>query len=77
MDQVAELVASAQALFLEDDGRHDPLMDTGWPQRDGTPYYADLLQDKACLCLLARRSDDPPQWPDTGSPPQTRCIPAR
>jgi GNAT superfamily N-acetyltransferase len=52
-EDVPELLASAAALFAEDGGRRDPFMDTGWPAREGTPYYADLVDDPACLCLLA------------------------
>lgn len=47
------LVASAAALFAEDGGRHDPFMDTGWPAREGHSYYAGLVEDPQCLCLLA------------------------
>jgi GNAT superfamily N-acetyltransferase len=53
-EDVPELVASAAALFAEDGGSHDPFMDTGWPAREGTAYYADLVEDPDCLCLLAR-----------------------
>ncbi len=28
-------------------------MDTGWPAREGAGYYADLVRDPDCLCLLA------------------------
>lgn len=42
-EDVPELVASAGALFAEDGGRHDPFMDTGWPAREGTACYADLV----------------------------------
>jgi GNAT superfamily N-acetyltransferase len=52
-EDVPDLVASAAALFAEDGGRHDPFMDTGWPAREGRAYYADLVEDPACLCLLA------------------------
>jgi GNAT superfamily N-acetyltransferase len=52
-EDVPELVASAAALFAEDGGRHDPLMDTGWPAREGEAYYAGLVDDPECLCLLA------------------------
>ncbi|NBH09292.1 GNAT family N-acetyltransferase [Amycolatopsis sp. SID8362] len=50
---VPALVASAAALFEEDGGRRDPFMDTGWPAREGEAYYASLVADPACLCLLA------------------------
>lgn len=53
-EDVPELLASAAALFAEDGGRRDPFMDTGWPAREGAAYYADLVGDPTCLCLLAR-----------------------
>ncbi|WP_329047227.1 GNAT family N-acetyltransferase [Amycolatopsis sp. NBC_01488] len=52
-EDVPELLRSAAALFAEDGGRRDPFMDTGWPAREGHAYYAGLVQDPACLCLLA------------------------
>jgi GNAT superfamily N-acetyltransferase len=52
--EVPELVASAAALFAEDAGTHDPLMDLGWPDREGAAYYQDLVEDHDALCLLAR-----------------------
>lgn len=53
-EDLPALVASAAALFAEDGGRHDPFMDTGWPDREGPGYYAGLIADPDCLCLLAR-----------------------
>jgi GNAT superfamily N-acetyltransferase len=52
--EVPELVASAAALFAEDAGTRDPLMDLGWPDREGPAYYQDLVEDDDALCLLAR-----------------------
>jgi ribosomal protein S18 acetylase RimI-like enzyme len=52
--EVPELVASAAALFAEDAGARDPLMDLGWPAREGAAYYQDLVEDDDALCLLAR-----------------------
>ena len=52
-EDVPALLASAAALFAEDGGRRDPFMDTGWPAREGAAYYAGLIDDPACLCLLA------------------------
>ncbi|MGW3962779.1 GNAT family N-acetyltransferase [Amycolatopsis sp. NPDC005003] len=52
-EDVPVLLASAAALFAEDGGRHDPFMDTGWPAREGEAYYAGLVDDPQCLCLLA------------------------
>ncbi|WIV55063.1 GNAT family N-acetyltransferase [Amycolatopsis nalaikhensis] len=53
-EDLPALVASAAALFAEDGGRHDPFMDTSWPDREGPGYYAGLIADPDCLCLLAR-----------------------
>jgi GNAT superfamily N-acetyltransferase len=52
-EDVPALTASAGALFAEDGGRHDAFMDTGWPAREGAAYYAGLVDDPDCLCLLA------------------------
>jgi len=41
-DDLDALVASVAGLFREDAGRHDPLMDLGWPAREGAAYYAEL-----------------------------------
>ncbi|GAB3145363.1 GNAT family N-acetyltransferase [Amycolatopsis sp. NPDC004378] len=51
-EDVPELLKSAAALFAEDGGRRDPYMDTGWPAREGAAYYAGLIDDPDCLCLL-------------------------
>ncbi|MEV4052969.1 GNAT family N-acetyltransferase [Amycolatopsis sp. NPDC049688] len=51
-EDVPELVRSAAGLFAEDAGRHDPRMDLGWPAREGAAYYAKLVDDPDCLCLL-------------------------
>jgi GNAT superfamily N-acetyltransferase len=52
-EDVPELVRSAAGLFAEDAGRRDPRMDLGWPAREGAAYYAKLVDDPDCLCLLA------------------------
>jgi GNAT superfamily N-acetyltransferase len=54
---VDALVASVIALFREDAGTHDPAMDVDWPLREGSPYYAGLVGDPACLLALARDGD--------------------
>ncbi|MFI9383672.1 GNAT family N-acetyltransferase [Kutzneria sp. NPDC052558] len=51
-DLIPALVTSVAALFAEDGGRHDPWMDTGWPDRAGAAYYRGRLDGQ--LCLLAR-----------------------
>ena len=54
-DSKDELVA---ALFLEDGGRHDSLMDLDWPAREGAAYYSALMNDETCLVALARDGGD-------------------
>jgi len=50
-------VASVDGLFHEDGGRHDPFLDTGWPGREGSAYYADIVDDPNCLLAVARDGD--------------------
>jgi GNAT superfamily N-acetyltransferase len=50
-------VASVDGLFHEDGGRHDPFLDTGWPAREGSAYYAGLVDDPSCLLAVARDRD--------------------
>lgn len=52
-ENVPELVASAAAMFAEDAGARDPMMDLGWPEREGAAYYQGLVEDGDALCLLA------------------------
>lgn len=52
-EDVPELVESVAGLFAEDAGQRDPRMDLGWPEREGPAYYAKLVEDPGCLCLLA------------------------
>ncbi|QUQ63048.1 GNAT family N-acetyltransferase [Kutzneria sp. CA-103260] len=56
---IPELLASVGALFAEDGGRHDPVMDADWPRRHGAVYYRELLGDDAALILLARADAGP------------------
>jgi GNAT superfamily N-acetyltransferase len=53
-DDIGPLAASVAALFSEDGGRHDSLMDLDWPAREGSAYYSALLSDQTCLVVLAR-----------------------
>jgi GNAT superfamily N-acetyltransferase len=53
-DDIGSLVASVTGLFREDAGRHDSVMDLGWPEREGAGYYSALMKDKDCLVALAR-----------------------
>jgi len=50
-------VASVDGLFHEDGGRHDPFLDTGWPEREGSAYYAGIVDDPNCLLAVARDGD--------------------
>jgi len=50
-------VASVDGLFHEDGGRHDPFLDTGWPGREGSAYYAGIVDDPNCLLAVARDGD--------------------
>ncbi|MBB1154542.1 GNAT family N-acetyltransferase [Amycolatopsis dendrobii] len=52
-ESVPQLVASATALFAEDGGQRDPQLDLGWPRREGTAYFTELVRRNDSLCLLA------------------------
>lgn len=49
------LVQSVAGLFEEDAGRYDAHSDATWPGREGAAYYGEMLDDSACLLLVARR----------------------
>jgi ribosomal protein S18 acetylase RimI-like enzyme len=51
---IPAFVESVAGLFREDGGRHDPYLDVGWPDAEGGPYYARLLDDEDCLIAVAR-----------------------
>ena len=51
-------VRSAVALFAEDAGTRDPLMDTSWPVREGHEYYGAAIADPDVLCLVAVTGDE-------------------
>ena len=53
------LVESVAALFVEDGGRHDEVMDTQWPAREGLDYYGGLAGDQACLLAMAHDDERP------------------
>jgi GNAT superfamily N-acetyltransferase len=53
VDSVPELITSVAGLFAEDGGKRDRYIDTAWPKREGTNYYANLLGADRSLCLLA------------------------
>lgn len=56
---VGALTASVVELFAEDAGRFDRSVDTTWPVREGDDYYAGIVNDPACLLLLAIAGDRP------------------
>jgi GNAT superfamily N-acetyltransferase len=51
------LVASVAGLFREDAGQHDTAVNIGWPASHGAAYYSELVDDRACLMLLARNGE--------------------
>jgi ribosomal protein S18 acetylase RimI-like enzyme len=54
-DDLAGIIASADALVATDAGRYDPTAtDLGWAARTGTGYATSLLADDNGLVLLAR-----------------------
>lgn len=50
-------VVSVDGLFHEDGGRHDPFLDTRWPAKEGSTYYASLVDDPNCLLAVACDGD--------------------
>ena len=57
LDDIDAVVASAGGLFHEDGGQHDPLMNVGWPDREGAGYYSELVADQRGLLVLAWDDD--------------------
>jgi GNAT superfamily N-acetyltransferase len=57
-DDIDALVESVAALFREDAGQHDSMMDLQWPGREGAAYYSPMLADDHCLLVLARDGDE-------------------
>jgi GNAT superfamily N-acetyltransferase len=51
------LVTSVAALFNEDAGQHDTAVNLDWPAREGAGYYSSMVEDQACLLVLARDGD--------------------
>lgn len=47
------------ALFAADSARHDPLVDQGWPAREGEAYFRALLADDRAAGWLAVDGDEP------------------
>ena len=56
-EDLDSLLASVAGLFAEDAGHHDALRDVDWPAREGAAYYSGLIEDQACLVVLARDQD--------------------
>ncbi len=54
LEDLDGLVASVAGLFEEDAGRYDVHSDPTWPGREGAAYYREMLDDPACLLLVAR-----------------------
>jgi GNAT superfamily N-acetyltransferase len=46
-------------LFAEDSARHDPMMDQGWPEREGAGYFAELLGSDRAAGWLALAGETP------------------
>lgn len=53
-----EVVGLSAALFREDAGRMDPSMNLDWPAEEGRGYFAGLIGDDRCLCLVAERDGE-------------------
>lgn len=47
------LVVLETRLFAADAGRHDPLVDTTWPQRSGAADFGSLLDNERAMVLVA------------------------
>jgi GNAT superfamily N-acetyltransferase len=50
---VPAIVALSDALFREDSGQRDPLMNHAWAQQHGPQYFSGLLDNRAYLVLVA------------------------
>jgi GNAT superfamily N-acetyltransferase len=55
---IGALLTSVGALFDEDAGQHDSSVDRNWPAREGLAYYSGLVDDRACLLVLACDGDN-------------------
>jgi GNAT superfamily N-acetyltransferase len=47
------IVALSDALFREDSGQRDPLMNHDWAQQHGRQYFSGLLDNRAYFVLVA------------------------
>lgn len=55
---VPAIVALSDALFREDSGQRDPLMNHDWAQQHGRQYFSGLLGNRAYLVLVAEDHGD-------------------
>lgn len=55
---VPAIVALSDALFREDSGQRDPLMNHDWAQQHGQPYFRGLLDNRAYLVLIAEEDGE-------------------
>ena len=53
-DDIDKLVELEARLFREDGGRHDPLVDTTWPDREGRNDFERLLANPSAIVFVAR-----------------------
>jgi GNAT superfamily N-acetyltransferase len=53
-DDIDKLVELEAGLFREDAGRHEPLADMTWPDREGRDDFERLLADPSAVVFVAR-----------------------
>lgn len=53
IDDLAGLVTSTAALFIDDAGQHDSTMNLVWPYQDGGRALPESIQDPERLVLIA------------------------
>ena len=53
-DDIDKLVELEAGLFREDGGRHDPLVDMAWPDREGRNDFERLLANPSAIVFVAR-----------------------
>lgn len=55
---VPAVVALSDALFQEDSGERDPLLNHDWAKTYGQAYFADLLEDPAYVVLVVEAAGE-------------------
>ena len=55
---VPEVVGLSAALFREDAGQRDTSTNLNWPAEEGRGYFAELIGDDRCLCLVAEHDGE-------------------